>query len=135
MKNLKDYAIVFFDGNCNLCNGSVQFILKRDSEEYFKFSPLNSQFSNDFFSNKKWDLKNSNSIILFDNNQFFTKSDAILLIFKNLNSPLKYIHYLIYIPKGIRDFMYDIIAKYRYVWFGKRNHCIIPTKENLHRFL
>lgn len=135
MKNLINNSIVFFDGNCKLCNSSVNFILSRDSVSYFKFSPLTSEFSKNFFNDKKINLSTINSIILFDNGLLFSKSDAILRIIKKLNTPLKYCWYLKYIPKSVRDFLYDFIANNRYSWFGKQTNCMIHTKENLSKFL
>jgi len=135
MKNLKNNAIIFFDGKCNLCNASVNFIIRNDSKAFFMFSPLTSNFSIDFFKDKKINSLNSNTIILFENNLFYTKSDAILRIFKNLNTPLKYFWYLKFIPKTIRNFVYNLIANNRYSWFGKRTICMIPSQENLNRFL
>ncbi|MDP2089604.1 MAG: DCC1-like thiol-disulfide oxidoreductase family protein [Flavobacteriaceae bacterium] len=135
MKKLTLNTIIFFDGKCNLCNSSVNFIIKRDSKAYFKFSPLTSAFSKDFLSERAIDLQQLNTIIFYENEQLFTKSDAILRIFKNLNFPFKQLYYLKYIPKTIRDFLYDIIADNRYSWFGKKTICMIPSVENLSRFL
>ncbi|MDP3353841.1 MAG: DCC1-like thiol-disulfide oxidoreductase family protein [Flavobacteriaceae bacterium] len=135
MKNLINNAIIFFDGKCNLCNSSVNFIIKNDSNAYFMFSPLTSNFSRDFFIDKKVDFQNSNTVILFENNMFYTKSDALLKIFKNLKKPLNYIYYLKFIPKTIRGFVYELIANNRYSWFGKQTICMIPSQENLSRFL
>ena len=135
MKNLKNNAIIFFDGKCNLCNASVNFVIKNDSKSCYKFTPLTSDFTKDFFKDKKVNFQNSNTIILFDKNQFYTKSDAILRILKNLNTSLKYFWYFKYIPKKLRDLAYDLIACNRYSWFGKRTTCMIPSKENLNKFL
>lgn len=135
MKNLKNNAIIFFDGKCNLCNASVNFIIRKDSKAFFMFSPLTSNFSIDFFKDEKVYFQNASTIILFENNLFYLKSDAILRIFKNLNSNLKYFWYLKYFPKKIRDLGYDIIANNRYAWFGKKTSCMIPSQELLNRFL
>lgn len=135
MKNLYLNAIIFFDGKCNLCNSSVNFIIKRDFDAYFKFTPLTSNFSKDFFIDKKIDFQKSNTIILYENDHLYTKSDAVLRIYKNLHFPFKQLYYLKYIPKNIRDFIYDIIANNRYAWFGKKSICMIPSAKNLNRFL
>ena len=135
MENLTLTAIIFFDGKCNLCNSSVNFIIKRDPKAYYKFSPLTSAFSKDFFVDKKMDVPQLNTIILYQNGAFLTKSDAILSIIKNLDAPLKYLNYLKFVPQPIRDFIYDFIANNRYTWFGKKSICMIPSAENLSRFL
>ncbi len=131
----KNNAIIFFDGYCNLCNASVNFIIKRDAESYFKFSSLTSEFSKDFLIENNYNILDFKTIILFENNQLYSKSDAVLRILKNLKTPLKYCYYLKYIPKSIRDLIYDLIAKNRYSWFGKRDECLIPSKEIFNRFL
>ncbi|MDO9260623.1 MAG: DCC1-like thiol-disulfide oxidoreductase family protein [Flavobacteriaceae bacterium] len=135
MENLKNTSIIFFDGKCNLCNSSVNFIIKRDVDAYFKFSPLTSNFSKDFLMDKKIDFQQSNTIILYENEKIYIKSDAILSVFKNLNFPYQQLYYLKYIPKPIRDIIYDIFAKNRYKWFGKKSICMIPSAENWSRFL
>ncbi len=135
MENKENIAIIFFDGNCKLCNSSVNFILERDIAAYFKFTPLTSKFSKDFFTDKKMNPSTINTIVLYENGLLFLKSDAILNIFKKLKSPLKHLYYLKYIPKKLRDFIYIIIANNRYSWFGKKDVCLIPTPENLNRFL
>lgn len=135
MKNLENTTIIFFDGKCKLCNSSINFIIKHDSKTYFKFSPLTSSFSINFFSTKNIDFLQLNTIILFEKGQLFSKSDAILGVFQNLDFPFKYLYYLKFIPKVIRDLIYNIIAKNRYSWFGKNSVCMIPSVENLSRFL
>lgn len=135
MKILINNALIFFDGNCNLCNYSVNFILKRESASYFKFSSLNSNFSKEFFKDKNFDFQQLNAIILYENGQFYTKSEAVLRIIKKLKFPYRLLYYFKYIPTTFRDFLYDIIAQKRYQWFGKKKVCYIPTVENLSRFL
>jgi len=135
MINANNTSIILFDGVCNLCNSSIQFIIKRDLKHRFQFSSLQSDASHDILL--QFQLKNSNldSIILIENGKIYQKSTAILKIFKNLTSLWRLSYIFIIIPKFIRDFVYDIVAKYRYKWFGEKNSCMIPSKELKNRFL
>jgi len=127
--------IILFDGVCNLCNSSVQFIIKRDKKKRFLFTSLQSDASRDILL--QFQLKNSelDSILLIENGKIYQKSDAILKIVRHLDGLWKMSYGFIIIPKFIRDFVYIIIAKNRYRWFGKREVCMIPTKELQMRFL
>ena len=128
-------SIILFDGVCNLCNNSVQFIIKRDQKQRFLFTSLQSDAARDILL--QFQLKNSemDSIILIENGKIYQKSDAILKIVKHLNGLWKINYVFIIIPKFIRDLVYTTIAKKRYQWFGKRDVCMIPTKELQMRFL
>ncbi len=131
---IESKEIIFYDGVCNLCNGSVNYILKRDKKKLFLFTSLQSEFSKEFLECHK-ELKEIDSIFLSKKNQVFTKSSAIIEIFASFStfSKVFYIGYLI--PKLIRDYLYENIAKRRYKWFGKTDNCSIPTPETKVRFL
>lgn len=135
MINLENKSIILFDGVCNLCNNSIQFIIKRDKKQRFLYASLQSDAAQSILL--QFQLKNSDfdSIILIENGKVYQKSTAILKITKHLNSVWKLSYGLIIIPKFIRDFIYTIIAKNRYKWFGKREVCMIPTEELKMRFL
>jgi predicted DCC family thiol-disulfide oxidoreductase YuxK len=135
MINLKNKKIILFDGVCNLCNSSVHFIIKKDKKKQFLFTSLQSDAARDILL--QFQLKNSelDSILLIENGQVYQKSDAILKIVKHLNGIWKMCYGFIILPKFIRDYVYIIIAKNRYRWFGKREVCMIPTKELEMRFL
>ncbi len=130
-------SIILFDGVCNLCNTSVNFVLKKDLNNHFKFASLQSDAAKQLllqFNNKN--IKNNlDRIILVNNHKLYSKSTAALLIAKRLKFPYNIGIVLLIIPKFIRDYVYDIIAKNRYKWFGKRNTCRVPTKEELDKFL
>ena len=135
MINLENKSIIFFDGVCNLCNNSVKFIIKRDKHKRFLYASLQSDAARDILLQFK--IKNSNldSIILLENGKFYQKSTAILKIAKQLNGLWKLNYGFLIIPKLMRDFIYDIIAKNRYKWFGKREVCMLPTGDMKLRFL
>ncbi|RPD98627.1 thiol-disulfide oxidoreductase DCC family protein [Aureibaculum marinum] len=135
MINLDNKSIILFDGICNLCNNAVQFIIKRDKDNHFLFTSLQSDVAQDILLHFK--LKNSDfdSIILIDNGKLFTKSTASLQISKKLDGLWKYLYVLIIIPEFIRDFFYTLLAQNRYKWFGKKETCMIPNKTIKNRFL
>lgn len=119
--------IVFYDGVCALCNYSVQFILKRDPEAHFKFAPIQSESArNRGIPNETEDPY---SLFLFDNGQLFEKSDAVLRIARHLSWPWKIAWYFRFVPRRLRDYVYDFIASHRYRWFGKYGACPVPEPE------
>jgi len=119
-------SIIKFDGVCNLCNGFIQFVINRDKNAHFKFSTLQENYD---------DKKEYQTIILQNNGTISEKSTAFLEITRKLNGLWPYLYLFILIPRPIRDFIYSIIAKNRYHWFGKRDICMIPTPELKNRFI
>ncbi|MGB1018767.1 MAG: thiol-disulfide oxidoreductase DCC family protein [Chitinophagales bacterium] len=132
---MRNKPTIFFDGVCNLCNSSVQFVLKHEKQTYFSFASLQSEFGQAFLKENELDISNFDSIILFENGKIYTKSTAAIKICKQLKMPYSWIGFFIILPKFIRDFVYNFIAKNRYVWFGKSEQCAIPTIETKKRFL
>ena len=116
--------IVLFDGICNLCNGAVNFILKRDKRKQFQFVALQSEKGEELFT-KTGIAQEADSIILILNNQVYTESDAAIEIAKLLPAPWNWFSAIKIIPKKLRDGIYKWIAKNRYRWFGKRKTCRI----------
>lgn len=135
MKMNLDKPIILFDGVCNLCNASVQFIIKRDSKEYFLFSSLQSDAAQAILLQYKLENLDFNTIILLEDGIIYDKSTAILKIMRKLSGFYKLGYLFIVVPKFIRDFVYKIISKNRYKWFGKRDSCMIPTEELKLRFI
>lgn len=127
--------IILFDGVCNLCNSSVQKVIKNDSKNIFKFASLQSDFGQRFLNENQLNSEEFDSIILIDGDKFYTSSDAALRIGKELKGIYKISSLLLLIPKFIRDGVYRIISKNRYRWFGKQNSCWIPTKELQDKFI
>ncbi len=131
---LSNQPIIFFDGVCNLCNSSVQFVIKNDKHHYFRFASLQSEFTPTFFAEHQFEIT-SDSIILFYNNKFYEKSSAALIIAKHLSFPVNALIVFWIIPAFIRNWIYTIIAKNRYRWFGKKDSCMIPAPELKSLFL
>jgi predicted DCC family thiol-disulfide oxidoreductase YuxK len=126
--------IILFDGVCNLCNSSVQFIIKRDPMGHFNFASLQSEIGQKLV--EQYGIpKGIESIIYIENNKVFIKSSAALRISRKLNGYWRYLTILSILPSSFRDFFYDVIAKNRYKWFGKKESCLLPTKETKKRFL
>lgn len=128
------YPIILFDGFCNLCNGTVDFLLKRDLKKQFRFAPLQSETGKLLM--QKFEIpSNTDSVILIKLNRIYVESDAALEIAGMLPFPWKLGVIFKVIPKKIRNGIYRWIAKNRYRWFGKRNTCRIPTSENRDLFM
>jgi predicted DCC family thiol-disulfide oxidoreductase YuxK len=126
--------VILFDGVCNLCNKSVQFVIKRDPLGKFNYASLQSEFGQSLLKQFNLPVDNFASFILFQDDQVYIKSTGALKMLSQLNG-WKWTKVFYIIPRFIRDGVYNIIAKYRYKWFGKRDECMIPTKELQARFL
>ncbi len=128
-----DSAIVLFDGVCNFCNSSINFIIKRDQKGYFKFAPLQSEIAQKLVGDKTKPMPES--VILIENGRTYDRSSAALRIAKKLNVLWPLLYIFIIVPKPIRDAVYNLIGRNRYKWFGKTEACMIPTPEVRSRFL
>lgn len=127
--------LILFDGYCNLCSSSVQFIIKRDKKKQYFFTSLQSEVGTKILEHFKINSTNLESVILLKKNKVYIESNAALLIAKNLSGFWPIFYSFIIIPPFIRNFIYQIIAKNRYHWFGQKEACWIPSKELLTRFL
>lgn len=127
--------ILLFDGLCNLCNDSVNFILKRDKIGKFKFTSLQSSRGIELCKQHNIDTNIVDSIVLIKNDSVFIKSSAVLEIVKDMPIGWSLFRIGIILPKFARDWLYDIIAKHRYKLFGKKDECPIPHKDVQDRFL
>jgi len=123
---MKEY-IVFFDGVCSICNGFVDFLIKRDKQNNLQYSSLQGTTAR---SKVPADLRDRlKTIVFYDNGVLLSESDAVLQILIRLGGGWKVVVILKIFPKFLRDAMYRFIAKNRYKWFGKRDTCRMPTKE------
>ena len=132
MKN--NEKLLLFDGVCNLCNSLVLFIIKRDPKSQFKFAALQSACAQTFLKKFGLESANLNSIVYIKDEKYFLKSSAILYTLRDLGGVWKFFFILIVIPKFIRDFLYNLIAKSRYRIFGKKESCMIPNPKISERF-
>jgi predicted DCC family thiol-disulfide oxidoreductase YuxK len=126
--------IILFDGVCNLCNGSVQFIIKRDKDAKFRFASLQSDTGRKVLEQFHLPTDTFNSFILLEDGKIYTRSTAALRVFSRIKG-WKWAGALMYVPRFIRDGVYNLIARNRYRWFGKKDECMVPTPELKSRFL
>ncbi len=128
--------IVLFDGVCNFCNDSVRFIMKRDKKDLYRFASLESDLGMQLTKERGIDTDKVDSIILIQPGEaYHIKSDAALEIAKNLSGLYPILGVFLYLPSAFRNFFYDFIARNRYKWFGKKDGCPMPTKEERDKFL
>ena len=128
--------IILFDGICNLCNGVVSFIIKRDKKALFRFAAIQSGAGQTLLSlygatNNKQDL----TLYYIRGEKYFCKSSAVIFILKDLGGMWKCFYPFIFLPTRFRDAIYLFIARHRYRWFGKRETCLIPDKRIQDRFI
>ncbi len=126
---------MLFDGVCNLCNGSVLFVIDRDPAGHFQFAPLQSDPGRQLLQRHGYAGADLSSIVLVDGGRLYTRSTAALRIARRLTWPWRLLHALIVVPRPVRDAVYGLIARNRYRWFGREEACRIPTPELRHRFL
>jgi predicted DCC family thiol-disulfide oxidoreductase YuxK len=133
--NAIEHAILLFDGECNLCNHAVQFVIPRDPRDYYRFAALQSEAGKQILKQYQLSPTEMNTVILIQNGKLYTKSSAALKLARNLNRLWPLVYLLIIIPSFLRDPVYDWIARNRYKWFGRREFCIMPTPEMKSKFL
>src|SRR5690606_27088641 len=127
--------IVMFDGICNFCNDSVNFIIKRNADAVFKFTPLQSDIAKELLSSFRMNTVDCDLIVLYEEGNIYVRSTAALRIIKRMNGFWKLLYVFIIVPPFIRDIVYNLVAKNRYRWFGKKDQCMIPTAKIKNRFL
>jgi predicted DCC family thiol-disulfide oxidoreductase YuxK len=130
------HKIILFDGVCNLCNGSVIFVLKREKKPIFKFASIQSGAGQELLEWCGLPSGYSQAVVLIDNGRTYLGSTAALKIGQEFTFPWNSLAYAgLVVPKFIRDWVYNQIAQNRYQWFGKREVCMIPTENLKARFL
>jgi len=127
--------IVIFDGVCNLCARSVQFILRHEARPQFMFSPLQSAAGVRLLSTHGFPASNVESFVLVSDGKVYTRSTAALRIARHFKGAWQLLRVLWLIPRPLRDLAYDFVARNRYSWFGKADSCMVPTPELSARFI
>ncbi|WP_316632749.1 thiol-disulfide oxidoreductase DCC family protein [uncultured Flavobacterium sp.] len=137
MQNLqKNKKIILFDGICNLCNGAVQFIIKHDKKDIFRFVALQSELGIEICKSIGLDQTKIDSIVLYNPGiAYYYKSSAVIEIAKELGGIYGLISIFKIFPEKVRNYIYDYVAKNRYKWYGKKESCMIPTPELKSKFL
>jgi predicted DCC family thiol-disulfide oxidoreductase YuxK len=132
---LNNGPIIFFDGVCNLCEGSVQFILKIDQKKIFRFASLQSKSGQAMLAAQGLPADAFKSFVVQEGEKIFTRSTGALRVLKHVGGFWSIFYAFIIVPKFIRDGVYDLISRNRYKWFGEKTECWIPTPELQKRFL
>jgi predicted DCC family thiol-disulfide oxidoreductase YuxK len=127
--------VILFDGVCNLCSSSVQFVLKRDKRNKFLFGSLQGNYGQQMLRKYNLPQNEFNSFMLLEGEQLYTKSSGALRMLKHLGGAWRLLYAFIIVPKFIRDAVYYFIAHNRYKWFGKKEACWLPKPEWKQRFL
>ena len=128
--------IILFDGVCNLCNGFIQFIIKRDADDVFRYASLQSEIGQKLLLERNIDILTTDSVVLIEPGvAYYVKSDAALQIGSYLKRYGLISRILYLIPSSLRNIVYDLIARYRYAWFGKKDVCMVPSPELKAKFL
>jgi predicted DCC family thiol-disulfide oxidoreductase YuxK len=127
--------ILFFDGVCNLCNGTVQWILRHDKAQQIQFAALQSDAAKHKLEPLGIDNTKLESMVFLEDGVAYSRSTGVLRLARALGAPYSWAYVLMVLPQGVRDFFYRILAKNRYRWFGQRESCMMPTPELKRRFL
>ncbi|MGL2967428.1 thiol-disulfide oxidoreductase DCC family protein [Flavobacterium sp. XGLA_31] len=132
----KDKKIILFDGVCNLCNTSVQLIIKRDKKDIFRFVPLQSDLGHKITTHIGISELNIDSLVLYEPAKaYYLKTEAVIRILSELHYYFKILRILLLLPKFISNWLYDYVAKNRYNWYGKKESCMIPAPDSATKFL
>lgn len=129
------HHVLLFDGVCNLCNKAVQIVLRQDRSAKIMFCPLQSAKGESLLRNFNMDPATLNSLVYIRNERVLIKSQAVIAIMKDMGGIWKMGKVLKIFPRVFGDYFYDVVAKSRYKWFGKRGECMIPTADIKTRFL
>lgn len=137
MENLpKDKKIIIFDGVCNLCDKTVQFIIKHDKHDVFRFVALQSDLGKEIINYIGIDTSKTDSIILYEpGHAYYYKAEAAIKIAKELGNIFSLLNIFSILPKWLSNKVYDFVARNRYKWYGKKDECMIPTPEMKAKFL
>lgn len=127
--------VLLFDGVCNLCNASVQWVLKRDRKGIFRFASLQSQTGQELLKAFGFSQENFDTVVLIDGEHIFTRADAPLEVVRRLGGAWSLLTVFKIIPRSVRNAVYDWVARNRYRWFGKKEACMLPRPEWKERFL
>ncbi|PYV92606.1 MAG: thiol-disulfide oxidoreductase DCC [Acidobacteria bacterium] len=135
MDTNRQTSIILFDGVCNLCNNSVNFIISRDPHKHFKFAALQSLAGQRLLQENDLHPRQLETFILIEEGQVYSRSSAALQVAKRLNKPWPLLYVCKLMPVPIRDRIYNLVAKHRYRLFGKRETCMVPTSDVKERFI
>ncbi|MEL6923463.1 MAG: thiol-disulfide oxidoreductase DCC family protein [Bacteroidota bacterium] len=128
-------AIILFDGVCNLCNGLVQFVLPRDTQQLFNFAALQSETGAAIQQAYGFDPNNLKTFIILHGDEVLTRSSAALFLLQRLGGLWSLMRICWIVPRPLRDLVYNFVARNRYRWFGREESCMLPQPEWMERFV
>lgn len=133
----KDKKIILFDGVCNLCDGIVQFIIRHDRKDVFRFAPIQSAVGEEIIRHIAVNTTETDSILLYDpgKDHYHYKSEAAIKIAVSLGGIYSVMGIFSVLPGFLTDLLYDYIARNRYRWYGRKTECMVPTPEIKAKFL
>lgn len=128
-------AIVYFDGVCNLCNGFVDFLIRRDKKRRLRYTSLQSVRGQEVVADRRLWGKTDESVLFLDDGRLYDASTAAIRIVSRLGGVYRIVGVFYVVPRAFRDELYQIVAERRYRWFGKRDKCRVPTAEERELFI
>lgn len=131
----RERPVLLFDGVCNLCTGSVQWIVEHDTEGQFRFASLQSDAGQALLEAYGLPTDDFDSFVLLEGEEYYTKSTAALRVARRLGLPYSLLTPFVAVPAFLRNRVYDLVAEHRYRIFGKRDSCMVPTPDVEDRFL
>jgi len=127
--------ILLFDGVCNLCNGTIQFVVRNDPEGTFRFAPLQSDAGQALLDDADVEVDPVESFVMVDGDDAYVRSEAVLRTASRLGLPWSLARAFLYVPRVVRDAVYRVVARYRYDVFGRKDRCLVPDEDVSDRFL
>ena len=132
---MSEHPIILFDGICNLCDWAVQFIIRNDSEDCFRFAAMQSPAGQALLARHGLTELSTETMVLIDGTTIHLRSDAAIEIARRLPGGWSRLAWFAYLPKGLRDAGYRLLARNRFRWFGRKQACLLPSEETRRRFL
>jgi predicted DCC family thiol-disulfide oxidoreductase YuxK len=130
-----DHPVLLFDGVCNLCSGSVGWIIERDPDARFRFAPLQSDVARGLLAGYDVDPEDLDTVVLLEDGEAYTKSAAALRVARGLEGPASLLWHARFVPRVLRDAVYDLVASIRYDVFGRKDRCMVPSPDVQERFM
>jgi predicted DCC family thiol-disulfide oxidoreductase YuxK len=132
---MKEHPIVLFDGTCNLCSGIVKFLIRNDKRKILRFAAMQSEAGKEILQQYGFPEHYLKTFVFVKNNKAYTGSTAALKLYNELPWYWKWTQAFWIVPRFLRDAVYEFVSKHRFQWFGKKDHCMVPSPELKSRFL
>lgn len=133
-QNLLPSKLILFDGVCVLCNGSMRFVMKHERAAVFQFAAIQSDAGQKVLADHDQETEDWDSVVVIEEGRVYRKSDAAVRIARYLRAPWRWLGIIRFLPRGLRDWLYDRVARNRYRLFGRYEVCMVPTPQLRGRF-